>query len=496
MDIVLLNSSPNVDNKSTTAYRTLGPYKLAHTCRNNGYSVQVIDHCRYWDKETFLILLRKFVDEKTLVVGISSTFLSDDFLYRINDTFAKAVNTIAEEFPQVKVIIGGTSYALAQYSSNLKVHAAVKGFAEDTFLEIVNNIAGRGQQPSFQFIYNTKLNFHYKLYSDPIESRFNIEHENFKFVEADCILPNETLPIEISRGCIFKCKFCNHLLLGRGKLDYLREFELIKDELVHNYEKWGITNYYVICDTFNDTEYKMQEWYKMVTSLPFKISYTVYLRADLLDRMPDVPYMLKESGLLSAFHGIETFGQQAAVTIGKGWSHSKARTYLPKLYHDIWNNEVHQTLSFIAGLPGDTRESLIDTTQWFVDNDMYNFNMHVLGLSGDKTLQKNFSEFERNLEQYGFTFPFKYFNDQPDWRRWKTDYWERNEVIYFVTNWLGPIYHPHNARYGSWAILNLMQYGYDKSMFLKARKNDWNLHDMQQRQQQHIKLYQQKLLAL
>jgi glycosyltransferase involved in cell wall biosynthesis len=94
----------------------------------------------------------------------------------------------------------------------------------------------------------------------------------------------------------------------------------------------------------------MKEWHKMVTSLPFKINYTAYLRADLLDRYEDVPYMLAESGLLTAFHGIESLGEKASTVIGKGWSGKKARDYIPKLYHDIWDNKVYQTLSFIIGL--------------------------------------------------------------------------------------------------------------------------------------------------
>ena len=66
---------------------------------------------------------------------------------------------------------------------------------------------------------------------DPINKTFSIETLGHKFIEQDCILPNETLPLEVSRGCIFKCSFCAFPLNGKTKLDYLRSPEYIKNEL-------------------------------------------------------------------------------------------------------------------------------------------------------------------------------------------------------------------------------------------------------------------------
>jgi len=257
-------------------------------------------------------------------------------------------------------------------------------------------------------------------------------------------------------------------MLGRGKLDYLRDFELVKEELIQNYEKWGVTNYYIICDTFNDTEFKMKAWYDMVASLPFKIKYTSYLRADLLDKFPDVPYMLQESGLIAGFHGIESLGEKASMLIGKGWSGKSAREFIPKLTHDIWKSKVKLTLSFIVGLPGDTRESLTDTAHWFVDNDLYNINWSSLGLSKDLP-GRNASEFERNAEQYGFTFPKATVPYSSGNSLWQTDYWNCNQADAFIKDTLVKITNPVNARFGSWALLQLMQYGVTEEWFEKDK---------------------------
>lgn len=495
MDVILLNSGP-ADFGKISPYRTLGAYKIAHYARTAGYDTQIIDHLMFLSEEQLRACLLKYVTNETLVIGISTTFMQDPSRPRnvqmLPAHLITVLNEISEQFPNVKLIFGGYATNLVTLATGVEYvkrpYAVIQQYGEDTFVDVLNHLKGIGKEPNWTIAgvaptgpYKTII----KQYAAPLTVRFNIETDAFKFTEHDAIMPNETLPIEISRGCIFKCKFCNHLLLGRGKLDYLRDFELVRQELVHNYEKWGTTNYYVICDTFNDTEYKMREWHKMVTSLPFKINWTSYLRADLLHRFPDVPYMLAETGLFSCFHGIETLGEHASNVIGKGWSGKGAREFLPKLYHDIWNKQVFQTLSFIVGLPGDTADSIVDTANWFNDNDLYNISWHTLGLSASGV--KNASEFERNAKDYGYTFTGKF--------SWKNDLWTNQTAGEFASTTLSAMTDPYNAKHGSWKIMQLRQIGYTHEDFLKENNNLWTTAEQYNRGRSLIDQYVIKLLA-
>lgn len=496
MDVILLNSGPQ-DLGAISPYRTLGAYKIAHYARAAGYETQIIDHVMFLDEQQLRACLLKFVTNETLAIGVSTTFMRDPkrpvTVASLAPHVITVLNEISEQFPNVKLIFGGygsyliTTTACADYVK--KPYAFIQQYGEDTFVDVLNHLKGVGEEPAWTITPVNQLGPYKKLikqYTGPLTTRFNIETDAFRFVDRDVIMPDETIPIEISRGCIFKCKFCNHLLLGRGKLDYLRDFELVREEMTNNYEKWGTTNYFVICDTFNDTEYKMQAWHKMVTSLPFKINWTSYLRADLLHRFPDVPHMLAETGLFSCFHGIETFGEQASQVIGKGWSGKSAREFLPKLYHDIWNKQVFQTLSFIVGLPGDTAESIIDTGNWFNSNDMYNIAWHTLGLSAGNV--KHASEFERNAEKYGYIFTSH--------NTWKNEHWTDKTAAEFTRNTLGPLNGPYNAKHGSWKIMQLRQMGYERQHFLKENNKFWNKADQHVRGQIFIVEYVARLLAL
>lgn len=470
-DIVFWNAfcpSPKNGFIPAVMHRTIGPYKLAHTLRNNNVNAQVLDFVTLLTEDELFEFTTKFIDDTTTCLAISTTYLLDAITnFEFDSKLVAVINRITDAYPNLNIMFGGYGIGMLKkdlHRLNKKQFVFVSQYGEDIIVELVQYLMGRGKRPRFEIESDPTMSKTIHIYSTPAVSTYNIQCDSFRFSKEDCIQPYETLPIELSRGCIFKCKFCNHLLLGRGKLDYLREFELVKEELIHNYNTWGTTNYYVLCDTFNDTEYKIQEWHKMITSLPFKIRYTAYLRADLLDRFPDTPYMLKESGLLTAYHGIETLGEEASVKIGKGWSGKGAREFIPRLYHDIWKKEVHQTISLIAGLPGDTREILLDTAHWFKDNDLYNVVWHTLGLATNQT-SKNASEFERDSAKYGYEMNTN-MQSSEDWK-WKTAYWSNIEAGKYLKSTLMPIVEPVSAKYNSWGILQLLQYRIPVNSFKK-----------------------------
>ena len=465
-DVVFWNAycaSPSKHELPSIIYRTIGAYKVAHAVRAKGFSAQVIDFATLFSEEELYQATVRFVDRNTTCLAISTTFLLDDWSISrqtLDPKLKRVINRVLDEYPNLKLVFGG--YGIG----NLKKHVHelnkdrvffISQYGEDIIVDVVRFLKNGGPSPKFDVELDPTGRVKILTCHAPIRPSFNIECDRFRFAKEDCIQPGESLPIELSRGCVFKCKFCNHLMLGRGKLDYLKSMELVKEELIYNYENWSVTNYYVLCDTFNDTEYKMKEWHKMVMSLPFKIQFTSYLRADLLDRFPDVPYMLKESGLVSAYHGIETLGKESSLLIGKAWSGKHARTYVPKLYHDIWGGDVYQTVSLIGGLPGDTKADLIDMAKWFRENDLYNVRYHPLGLSTNLTA-KNASEFERDAEKYGYTLN-QNATKRSDWA-WKNEYWGTDkELKKFLREEVMPLFDPHSlTMFVSWAIISVLQY--------------------------------------
>lgn len=485
MDVVLLTSGPR--NNPYSMYRTLGAYKIAQSLRQNNYNCQVIDFVNFMTEQEFMKCCSKFINSDTKVLAISTTFLMYGELLALPLHIVNAINYFSSLYPNLKILFGGCYSRIVTEKNNINAqYDCVIEYGEDIVVDLLNFYTGRGPQPIFEFLIKPWAT--YKVYKTPLVKKYNIEEDNFTFNKDDCIVPGETLPIEISRGCIFKCKFCNHLLVGRGKLDYLRSMELIKNELEHNYNNWGITNYFIICDTFNDTEYKMKAWHKMIMSLPFKIKYTSYIRADLLDRFPDTAHILLDTGLTSVYHGIETLNPQSAIAIGKGWSGKRAREYIPELYHNIWNKKIAQTVSFIVGLPNDRREDFFEILDWFEENDLYNLDTHSLGLY--KISNRHQSEFEINYEKYGY----KFLDDSKP-KNWSNDYWDWETVSKFVNDQQGRIYKTSSC-YGSWEVMLFLQYGFTIDQFSKENQKSIESWQIVERKKEHLEKYINLLLSL
>ena len=491
MDVVFWNDCPYPKKNLGLVFRYSGPYKIAHYVRDNGFSAQVIDYVTNFTQDELLEFTLKFVNEETLALGISTTFISqheyevDGSIARISEPMRNVLRIVKEKFPKLKIILGG--HLSDKVSGWGLVDGVVTGYGEDIFLELLQHYKTGSTPPHFKL--NTSLwsNKIVRNYYEAESPKYNIEHDNFKFVKEDCILPNDTLPLELSRGCIFKCKFCAFPLLGRGKLDYLRSFECVKEELVYNYENFGVTNYYILCDTFNDTEYKVSEWHKMLTSLPFKINYTTYLRADLLHRFPDMIYQLKESGLLGAYHGLESLHPEASSIIGKGWSGKQAKDFIPELYHHRWGGQVAQHLNFIVGLPKDTSESMLDTIKWYKQNNLHSISFDPLSMSAPGASRYNaLSEFEKDSEKYGFTF------DENG--NWKNAEWDEASAISFAKDLNGLV--KTQNKMNSWTIMSFLGLGFSKQELLSATRNKFPWREAIKGKREYVKLYKSMLRDL
>lgn len=411
--------------------RYVGPYKIAHYIRKHGYTAQVIDFLDKFTTEGIVRLTSKFVTGETMVLAIATTFLSaniyswsDGTRRRIPEHISLAIDKIRETYPHIKIVVGGYMSERLPIDADASIMSYVSA-TEDIFLEYLEFLQGRGPEPYGSMVTpalvgkNKKPRIMYSIANSP---KYNIETDDFKFTKQDAILRGEPLPLDVSRGCIFACRFCQYPHLGKKKLDYIRGMEYLQEEIENNYSNFGTTNYYILDDTFNDTEIKLKSFHSMTESLPFKIKYSSYLRADLIHRFPDMAHYLQESGLFGAYHGIESLHPEASKLVGKAWSGTHARDFIPELYHNIWNKQVPMHTNFIVGITHDTVENVRSTADWFIDNQLYSIEFNPLGLYGveSNSIYTIQSEFDKNAEKYGFKFTGM---GEGGLRTWENDNW-------------------------------------------------------------------------
>ena len=378
--------------------RAIGAYQLAGHLRSHGISVQIIDFTDYFTCEELVEITEQFIGENTLAIGVSSTFYEGQMIEGVNtgrtqlsflsDNIVDTIKNIKEKHPTIEYILGGGNSRKYQFDGLFS--AVFHNYSENAFLEYVKELRE-----------NRKRLWPTKNGTDIIDGElypFDIRTLKYEWSDNDHIFQGEVLPIEISRGCIFKCKFCNYPYNGKKHLDYLRDPELIKEELISNYERFGTTNYMFGDDTFNDTTYKLEGLYNVVRDLPFKINFSTYLRLDLMHAHPEQILLLKEMGLAYAFMGIETFDLKTAKFVNKSLHPNKVKDLILKLKNEYWKDEVSFQCTFIVGLPTEPISSTDKSFQWLTDHGINNY-WSPLWINPNKWWK---SDIDTNYEKYGY----------------------------------------------------------------------------------------------
>lgn len=476
MNVIFLNSIIIKD----IPMRPYGPYLLRHQLEKRGYTAQVIDFCYYFTEDEIVSFVDRFVKPDTVCLGVSTTFL---MAKNLQEKICKVVARVKLKHPNLKILLGGPNAHRVTKDVPEAEYVCI-GDCEDLLPDLMDHWIKGTEEPFGQYDLMTKR----KFYKTALHKNFDIEQSDFRWSTRDCIVPGEALPLETSRGCVFKCKFCAYPLLGKKKLDYLRNVDLIKQEMMQNWEQFGVNSYYMLDDTFNDSEFKIDAFCNMVKSLPFSINFTAYVRMDLLARFEGQAEKLKDAGMKAVFFGIETFHQGASNAIGKGWHGKNAKTYLKKLLDDVWKGDVYITASFIAGLPYEDKDSIESTLEYLRNEKRINALMWPLQLHKTDDQWAYHSEFEKNIDQYGYTI-----NQDGTW---SSELWTSAEANTVSSNWFKSDHRGNGWDYSCWDYIGLLGLGYDKKQIAAAKIDKTALSNFAERKLKFLMTYKQKLINL
>lgn len=345
----------NLENTNLTEFlffRPLGAYRMRTFLETKGIRTKVIDFCNILTKEQIRKLVDKYVSKRTKFLCLSGTFLGIGFggkkgydpMYNLEtkDVVAELDDIFQQQkskYNNLKVLVGG---ARASFIDLTCADYFINSYGEKAFLDLYNDVT------SDSITYKGK-----KI----IQGIQNMSHETYNTIfKPEDGIDHEIMTIEVSRGCIFKCAFCNFPLNGKKQRDYIRDVESLKDEIQYNYETFGVDQYILADDTFNDSIYKLEQLLPAFESTPIK--FATYIKPELLISQPDQVDILVEMGLVGPSFGIESLNPLTRKSVQKGFTYEKIQPALVELKEKALKRHGHYNSEWnlIVGLPHETND--------------------------------------------------------------------------------------------------------------------------------------------
>jgi hypothetical protein len=401
-----------------------GTYKVATEIRNCGYTCQVIDLFSFHQYSQLEKIIDKFVTKDTLLIGFSATLMEKRIngevinFGRPDKEFTDIVNYIKSKNSKIKICAGGAR--LNEFSYWPEIDFIVLNKADNAIIKLIRHVKDGDDIKVMQ-----KDPCVYIDGNDYFYTQEQFAHSQTIFQPQDIIFPGEVLPLELARGCIFSCAFCRFDLIGKKAGEWQKNGAMLKSEFLRNYELFGTTHYLFADELVNESVPKMEFLYNVSASLPFKLTYSCYARLDLIWKFPEMRELLLESGARSLSFGIETLNEVAGKKIGKGLGAKRIKETL-NYCGELWKNKLIVGSTFIAGLPGESRESVLETVDYLVSDgcpiDVFGWMPLHIRESVDAT--RSSSKIDRDPKKFGFRIEKN--------KTWEADHMNYQEAVALV----------------------------------------------------------------
>jgi hypothetical protein len=322
-----------------------------------------------------------------------------------------------------KIVVGGhkASDIYVDVAADLRLSNAIDFLVIGHAETVVSKILATNSASSCD------LNYCFKIGGTTVikgtaQNQFELENKEYSPFSKASILPRESLIIENSRGCIYKCKFCFYPLNNRKASS---KFALTRgsflNDLRRNYEEFGTVDYIINDDTFNDSTRKLEEFVETIYrfSAYDKLRFTANIRLDNVNKRQ--AELLYEAKIIAALAGVESVDTKVTKAIGKAKLTPDKMVEASAYLHEA-NPKFKLTGSFIIGLPNSPVDQVNQTANWLNSNPnvfdgvefdpLYVFNpkWSVYDFSSTYQLDKEFSFQEGSkLNWFNDTAPFKSF---------------------------------------------------------------------------------------
>lgn len=269
----------------------------------------------------------------------------------------KTVNMVNAVKPSIKIVLGGPHVHLypQETISLANVDYLVIGEGEKTFKNLLDNIDDKAELrkiPGLVFKNNGEIvNTGFCLFSEnldeiPFPARHLVPYKKYTSV----LTGNDIITTMItSRGCPFKCTFCDRPHLG--KKFRARSADNIVEEL-EECTRMGINTFLFYDDSFTINKKRVIEICEKIVERQLKINWNIRTRVDVVDE--ELIRRLSMAGCKGIHYGVESGTEKILKVLQKGITIEQ----IQKAFYLTTKYKIATLAYFMIGNPTETLEDI------------------------------------------------------------------------------------------------------------------------------------------
>jgi len=329
---------------------------------------------------------KKLLQQDPKVVALSTTFLTNIKLVK------KVSRTIRQYAPDIKIVLGGplvyNSYLLYQMrnseydtdscgkdffflNQDRELHEDINLFVveeqgEATLHQIITTIKNCGNLSAIPNIaYYNKDNQLVFTQRKAEDNSFDEDLVNWGEVPDEYLSP--IFPVRGSRGCPYKCSYCNFCIARKFRL---KDINIVAKEISALANTGKVRMIRFTDDNLFLTRQHVEEYSKMLIKSGKGLKWTSFIRASSITK--DNVNLLRDSGCILAQIGMESGSKK----ILKGMNKKDTPENYLRVTELLNANGISTQLYFIVGFPGETQETMDETIKM-----INNFNHKGSGIN-------------------------------------------------------------------------------------------------------------------
>lgn len=164
---------------------------------------------------------------------------------------------------------------------------------------------------------------------------------------------SKSISILTSRGCPYRCNFCNSYLMKTYKTVRFRSAKDVFEEVLSLNKQYGITSFRIQDDIFSINKPRLKELAELFN--PFHFSFRCFARIDNINE--EILEYYKKMGVFHLSFGVESGSNKILDLMNKGITANQIRGSILMAKKHGFKCRVY----LIAGYPGETEETIDET---------------------------------------------------------------------------------------------------------------------------------------